>query len=315
MKKITLIITGAMVILSLILVVILVNNVYIENYVEFPRYVPSDDNRTNSSYAIHTMDIDALRGYAPSWEYDFENGWNAAYTRCFWAKRNEQAKKWRFAQMQTAEAGEVITDPENGQNHVMKFEWQKEEGKECDGNTQKKASLFGESRNKTSNEEFWTLRIFFPSEGMENDSEPTIIIQWHDVPDKGCWYPSCEYPRNPPLTLENKNDELFITWIYDSRKYTPPGFNNWDRKSASLGATPKDIWITFEFHIIWDASGEGLLEVWQDGRKVIEEKNIAIGFNDEQIPYIGIGIYQYTADSNHQKRIIYFDDIKQSIIN
>ncbi|MBI2548435.1 heparin lyase I family protein [Candidatus Woesearchaeota archaeon] len=307
MKKATIIITSIIAILLLIFI----KDIYISNYVDFPRY-----NKGNAAIdSASEPEINALRDYPVSWEYDFENGWNAEYTRCSWAQRSEGAKKWRFAQMQTERAGEVITDPMNRENHVMKFVWQKDEGKECDSNTQKKASLFGEFRNKTKNQEFWSFSVYFPSEGMEKDSEPEIIIQWHDVPDEGCGYPSCEYPRNPPLTLENKNDELLITWIYDARKYTPPGFKNWDRKSVSLGTTPKNTWITFEFHIRWDPFGNGLLEVWQDGVKVVEQRNIPLGFNDDLVPYIGIGIYQYTSDSDYQERIIYFDDIKQAIID
>ena len=279
-------------------------NVYINSYINFPII----KKKEISNFTKETP-VSLLRDYPASWTYDFENGWNAERTRCHWSKRNINAKKWRFAQLQSEFSAEVINDPQRKGNKVMKFEWRRGEGEECDGNTQKKSMIYGEWRNYSENEEFWSLDIYFPEKYMQKDSEPEIIIQWHDHPDR------FEFHKEPSLTLHQVNDEIIVTWTYDKRKYTPPQFKNWDRKSKNLGNTPKNHWVNYEFHIIWDPFGNGLLKVWQDKVLVIDEKNIPIGYNDDHSHYIGIGIYNYTSHSDYKKRILYMDNVKQAVIS
>ncbi|VAW46495.1 hypothetical protein MNBD_GAMMA04-1833, partial [hydrothermal vent metagenome] len=222
--------------------------------------------------------------------------------------RSDKAKKWRFSQMQNSQSGQVIPDPTNSKNAVMQFIWQKEGGKNYDANTQKKAHLYGEFGKSNTQEEVWSFRVYFPSKGMEKDNKAEIIIQWHGHPD------TFESDRHPPLALDNRNDQLTVTWLYDQRAWTFPGSSDRHSRHKSLGKTPKDQWVQFVFHIKWDPDGDGMLKVWQDGRLKIDQHPIPIGFNDRIGPYLGFGIYKFENNSQHKKRIILFDDIQQWII-
>lgn len=235
--------------------------------------------------------------------YSFENGWNSKHGRGSLKNRDPKADPWRYSDMQSDIAGMVVTDPVRRNNGVMRFVWENGKGQSYNSNTRKKAHLYGYLSKSSRSKEAATFEIFFPSKGQENDSEEEIIIQWHAEPDKG------ESFRNPPVTLSVKNGVAFFSWIYDTRKITPRGFREWDRKSIALGAIPKDRWLTFDVYIQFDPWGQGQIEAWIDERKVIDEKGIAVGFNDEKGIYLGIGFYKYTNKSDHQKRVIYFDNI------
>lgn len=257
---------------------------------------------------IKLVDIDRVMSAPPQWRYDFEQGWNAKYGKGGMKNKSSTSKRWRYAQMQSNEAGVTITDPENKSNRVMKFLWQRNKGAGFDSNTQKKAHLYGEFGKDNKQEEIWSFNIYFPASGMKPDNKSEILIQWHAHPDE------YEVTRNPPLALDNRNDRLTLTWLYDQRAVTPPGFNRWFNNTADLGVTTKDQWINFVFHIKWDPNGKGVLRVWRDNQLTVNQQNIAIGFNDKVGAYLGFGIYKFENDSQHDQRVILFDDIQQWLI-
>ena len=264
--------------------------------------------QTKHAAPIKLIDIDKVMNTTPQWAYDFEHGWNAEYGKGGLKNKSSKIKAWRYAQMQSNEAGATIVDPTNKHNHVMRFLWQKNKGKEFDVNTQKKAHLYGDFGKDNKQEEIWSFNIYFPSSDMMPDNKSEIVIQWHAHPDK------YEATRNPPLALDNRNDRLTLTWLYDQRKVTPPGFDNWDRHTADLGETTKNQWVNFVFHIKWDPDGGGILRVWRDKQLKVNQQNIAIGFNDKVGAYLGFGIYKFENNSQHDERAILFDEVKQWLL-
>jgi len=264
--------------------------------------------QTGHATPQHLINLEQVMNTEPIWAYDFEQGWNAEHGKGGLKNQSSAAKKWRYAQMQSNEAGQVIIDPASKRNHVMKFLWQKNKGKKFDDNTQKKAHLYGDFGKNNRQEEVWSFNIYFPSVGMTADKNSEIIIQWHAHPDQ------YEAARNPPLALDNRNDRLTLTWLYDQRTITPPNFKNWHHSTADLGETPKDQWVNFVFHIKWDPDGTGILRAWRNKQLKVSQQNIAIGFNDKVGPYLGFGIYKFENNSQHNQRTILFDDIKQWLI-
>lgn len=244
----------------------------------------------------------------PTWEDNFEHGWNAIHNKGSLNNRSNNAKKWRFSQMQNDSSGQVILDPKNPTNLVMQFLWQKEGGGNVDSNTQKKAHLYGAFGVNNTQEEIWSFQVYFPAKGMEKDNKSEIIIQWHGHPD------TFESDRHPPLSLDNRNDRLTVTWLYDRLAWTPPGLSNRHSRHQFLGQTPKNQWVNFIFHIKWNPEGGGMLKVWQDGELKINQHSISIGFNDRIGPYLGFGIYKFENASQHKQRIILFDQVQQWLI-
>ncbi|MBD3638706.1 MAG: heparin lyase I family protein [Crocinitomicaceae bacterium] len=258
--------------------------------------------------ASNDFNISLDTATTPNWEYDFELGWNATHGVGNLDNMNPAAPEWRYAQMQTQDAGKTMEDPLNSGNQVMRFLWIEGEGTEYNSNTQKKAHLYGDFGTDNTQEEIWSFDIYFPSVGMESDSESEIVVQWHGHPD------GCETSRNPPVAIDNKDDRLTLTWRFDDRDCTPAGFKKWYERTADLGETTKDQWINFVVYIKWDPFGCGAIHLWRDGNKLVEENGIHIGFNDEVGAYLGFGIYKYTKESDHQQRVVYFDNMKQWIL-
>jgi len=264
--------------------------------------------QTQRMSPIKLIDIDRVMNTTPDWAYDFEQGWNSEYGKGGLRNKTLKVQRWRYAQMQSDDAGVTILDPKNKHNHVMKFLWLKNGGKEFDVNTQKKAHLYGNFGKDNKQEEVWSFNVYFPTTGMEADNKSEIVIQWHAQPDQ------YEVTRNPPLALDNRNDQLTLTWLYDQRGITPPGFDRWYSQTAELGETTKDKWINLVFHIKWDPYGSGVLRVWRDGQLKVQQQNIAIGFNDKIGAYLGFGIYKFENDSQHKQRTILFDEVKQWLV-
>lgn len=250
------------------------------------------------------LNLEDLTKHKPQFTADFQKGWQAEHQRGSRAGQNPEAFKWRFSQMQNNQSGQVIQDPQNPENKVMQFLWQNNAKAQYDSNTQKKAHLYGPFGKTPQEEELWSFDLYFPSEGMEKDSEPGILIQWHGKAD------ACETDRRPPIALDNKNNQLTLTWLSDAQPCTPLGFSNWKTGSQSLGPTPKDRWVNLIFHIRFSPEGKGLIRVWKDKRLVIDQRNIYLGFNDAQGAYLGFGIYQFTQKSEHPERKIFFDNIQ-----
>jgi hypothetical protein len=243
------------------------------------------------------------------WEYGFEQGWNAYGHSGHSEGSSQSAPRWKQSQMQGPYSGRVVDSPVRAGKKAMRFEWRPEglvEGKKS--NTSKKATVFTLKDPTAQEERWWGFSMYLPSEGMEKDSQPEILVQWHGTPDKKKGRK--ERWRNPPLTLSNNGDQLKLSWIYDPRPATPPKWSDWDRRIVSLGDTPKDRWVDFVFRIKWDPFGKGLLQVWKDGRQVLSEMETAIGFNDLVGTYMGVGIYKYTGTSDHARRVIYFDEVR-----
>ncbi len=262
------------------------------------------DSKSREFPQINDATIQVIMASQPTWEDDFEQGWNAVHGRGSLNNRSDKAKKWRYSQMQTDQAGLVILDPKTPNNHVMQFMWQQGAGKQYDANTQKKAHLYSHFGQHNKQEEIWAFQIYFPEQGMEKDNQSEILVQWHAQPDR------FESDRRPPIALDNRNDQLTVTWLYDQQSWSFPGLSNRNSRHITLGKTPKNQWISFVFHIKWDPNGAGMLRVWQDGNLKINQSNIAIGFNDQVGPYLGFGIYKFSNQSQYPKRRILFDNLR-----
>ena len=199
-------------------------------------------------------------------------------------------------------SAKVVESPVREGKYAIRFEWRAENFK--GSNVSKKASLFSGREPTAKEERWWGFSLYLPAQGMEKDSQSEILAQWHETPDKG------EPWRNPPLTLSHNGGNLQVSWLYDRRKITPPPPWKWDRTTVKIGPAPKDRWIDWVWHIKWDPFGKGVLEVWMDGKKVVDARDISIGMNDERGNYAGIGLYKYSGKSDHAARVIYFDEVR-----
>lgn len=197
-------------------------------------------------------------------EDGFESGgWRALTNSGSTAGTVATAPPWYQSMNQGDYSAKAVTTPAPREGkYSVRFEWQAA-NYEKGSNTSKKATLLTAKEPTCREERWWGFSMYLPSKGMEKDSKPEILVQWHSTPDKG------EAWTNPPLSFSNSNDQLSVSWIYDTRALTPDGWRDWDRKGARLGPTPKDRWVDLVFHIKWDPWGQGPaggVDGWQKGR-------------------------------------------------
>lgn len=239
------------------------------------------------------------------WEDGFEaGGWRVTKGTGVSEGANEDCPIWYMSQMQGDYSGRVVDAPTRAGEHAMRFEWRRERAGES--NTSKKAHLFAHHAPGPHVERWWGFSMYLPSDGMQADAKGEILVQWHGVPD----FDLGEGYRNPIMTIGQRDGNLVTSFKYDERRVTPDGWRDWDSTTTQLGPTPLDRWIDFVFHVQWGPTGGGFVEVWMDGEQVVDEHDVKIGFNDEFGPYAGFGIYKWPGDSEHERRVIYFDEIR-----
>ena len=199
----------------------------------------------------------------------------------------------------------VVQNPQ-GDGSVMRFEHRKGD---YDGSRETKgAELKTVERTPLSQaNEFWYgFKVYFPEDGMRRDVSPDMIAQWHGRPD----FDKGEDWRNPIAFLDVRNDDMTFSCAYSPKEVNV----NEEKKqevSVSLGKVPKSRWVSFVFHIKFDPFGDGIVEMWQDGKSVLSRRGVGCGYNDELAPYFKYGFYKYSnRQSDHDSRVIFFDDVR-----
>ncbi|WP_143962601.1 polysaccharide lyase [Litoribacter populi] len=188
-------------------------------------------------------------------------------------------------QFGTDHAFTVVDDPAGGRNKVGRFELREEDPIQSNG--KRSEVLFPPQDN---NDRWYSYSVYVPSEHFNWDHDNDIISQWHQATG-----------GSPATTFR----------IHQDRFMFRTGNKKATRKDYYLGKVDKDQWHHFIFHIIHDHGKDGLVEVWQNGEKILEHK----GGNmyDTDLPRWKVGIYKASwakRKTNSTKRVIYFDNIK-----
>lgn len=141
-----------------------------------------------------------------------------------------------------------------------------------------------------------------------------IVAQWHGVPDTSVGEQN--YIQNPPLSLQTANGVWTISSIWDSKRLTTKDTYE-GKKGYNLGAYETGRFTDFVFHIKWVPNTNGILQVWKDGKQVVNYHG-PIGFNDAQAPYFKMGLYKGWTDRVTPAgivgtRTLYHDAVKVAV--
>ncbi|MGQ9372225.1 polysaccharide lyase, partial [Azospirillum sp. ST 5-10] len=156
--------------------------------------------------------------------------------------------------------------------------------------------------------EFWySLDTYMPESWSQTDKSDTIITQWHAQPDSG----------NPVVALQTKyvNGEQHYNLIIRSHP-SQDGTSGYKYITQyDLGKIDGDIgdWTNWTYHIKWSASGDGFLELYKDGKQVVDFEG-GTCYVDDAGPYMKIGLYKYdwksSTDTGADSRTIYVDNVR-----
>lgn len=167
------------------------------------------------------------------------------------------------------------------------------------------------TRTKPGVEYWYGFSVYLPHDYVA-DPIWEIVAQWHATLDEDLG----ELPGsvNPPLSLHSENGEWMISTIWDSRQITSKE-NYEGKKRYQLGKYTTGKWTDWVFHIKWLPTKDGILQVWQDSKLVVDKKG-PIGFKDRVGPYFKMGLYKGwetpTRVGVATQRTLYHDEFRMA---
>lgn len=159
-------------------------------------------------------------------------------------------------------------------------------------------------------QDYWYGFSVYLPDSYVPDNIWEIVAQWHSAPDND---QEAANNLNPPLSLHSGNGEWRVSTIWDTNAITDKTKYT-GKRNYSLGKYATGRWTDWVFHIRWSHKSDGLLQVWKDGKKVIDVTG-PIGFNDKKGPYFKMGLYKGWDSRTEPKgnvatRTLYHDEVR-----
>jgi len=247
-------------------------------------------------------------------------GWNAKDARGFTPGLKQSLNpEFAFNQLQGNHSFVIEKNIVRNGKYSAKLVWKHTNPAQYNGNVSKvdnvdrKAMFHGFKTSKVKGAHAWYgFSVYFPKEGTQEEDNPWLFFQIHSSQDHQ--YPT-ETGRNPPFSIRLNKNGFVGRWKWDPEKIS-------DGKKTQ-GETPfvvpvkkedyLDRWVDFVLHVRFDYSNEknGIVELWIDGEKVIDEKNTRIGYNDDKGLYPSWGMY-WNSDLSVMKHdhYLYMDELR-----
>lgn len=145
----------------------------------------------------------------------------------------------------------------------------------------RKAKIF--KKDPIGSERWYAYSIYLPTDWWQDENK-IHLVQWHGTEDAG----ETGIGRNPPLTLIALRSELRIRQLWSARRIQSANENRTDLWKGKL---ERGKWLRFVFHMKWSYKSDGFLEVWKDGKKIVDQRNHPNCYNDAEGPYFNLGLY------------------------
>jgi hypothetical protein len=165
--------------------------------------------------------------------------------------------------------------------------------------------------------EYWYAFSVCLPEDYVPDRVWEIVAQWHGVPD----FDTGEKYRNPVMALSTTSGRWSWVTRWDAKRNT---FESGRReyggtRTYDLGPYERETWTDWVVHVKWSYQPDGLLQVWKDGKKVIDQRG-PNAFNDAKGPYFKMGLYKGWRDPKRpsdavSKRVLYHDEFRMGGAN
>lgn len=248
-------------------------------------------------------------------------GWNAQQPRGFTpGLKKDLAKQFMFNQLQANHAF-VLEDKivRNGK-YSAKLVWKHKKPGAYNGdknkidNVDRKAMFHGYKTKKVMGAEAWFgFSNYFPSDGTKTERNDWLFFQIHGSADKRLK----EHSRNPPFSITLTKDGLAGSWKWDpdEKSITRTGKGTTHYKIPGAKSNYLDRWVDFVVHVKVDYSNQknGLVELWVDGKKVLNQHNIQFGYNDDKGIYPSWGMYfNGNLDVMKSDHYLYLDEVKMA---
>jgi hypothetical protein len=279
------------------------------------------DDEFQSPGKINSAGTDASTD-APLFYESFENGgWNAASPRGFTpGLNNSLAKNFMFNQLQTDSAFSLEQSIVRSGNYSAKLYWKHKSPASYNGDPQKldnvdrKAMLHGFKTSKVLGAEAWYgFSFYFPSEGTQDEPNSWLFFQIHGSADKRLK----EHSRNPPFSLTLTPEGMRGAWKWDPHELSPTRNGDGTAHFEIPGNKQDylDRWVDFVLRakVDYTEASTGILELWIDGKKVLNKHNIRFGYNDDKGIYPSWGMY-FNGDLSGMQNdhYLYLDEVRMT---
>ncbi len=175
----------------------------------------------------------------------------------------------------------------------------------------------GEARdNVLEGVDYWYGMSVFVPVGHQTDAlSGDTVVQWHH--GSGAT-PGCSSGGNPPLHLRIAG----TNWVVRA-KASPDVVNDCKRTDKivfekDLGAVTKGGWTDWVFHVVWSPKADGRLEVWMNGKLVVDYSG-PTDYGNAGGSWMKLGLYK-TAwrkppngknyDANIVERTFFHDNVR-----
>jgi hypothetical protein len=121
-----------------------------------------------------------------------------------------------------------------------------------------------------------------------NSADFVIANQWHAAQDTG------DASLSPPLSFAFAGNSFRIATLWDDQAVQTNSTNTHFQGRYYDNSFPLNTWINWVVAATFDFNnpGNGTLEVWRDGTKVINLSGISMGYNDSRGPRLQFGLYR-----------------------
>jgi hypothetical protein len=163
--------------------------------------------------------------------------------------------------------------------------------------------------------EYWYgFSIYLPSD-WQVDSQGNILAQWHSILPPT--HREGDGSGKPPVAIAVTGDHWFVhlNWNTSGSGSTGEGAKAAD---FDLGKIQPGAWVDYVVHAHWSADDSGTLQLWKDGKMVLNHNGPNEYSENKVGPYFKIGIYHpswktiykdgLSGDTAVTRAIVVYDD-------
>lgn len=244
------------------------------------------------------------------WIYSWPKDDLLPFTEGFESGDLRQWQRLGWRQLCCAYSMQVVQAPEPvaSGRHAARFELRRGDP-DVRGNQRAEVRLPAAALN---GEYRYAFSVWLPPDWVA-DPLPVNLVQWHSVSDKLL----LEGGPSMPLRLAVIGDRWIIDNFWDSQWVTKFAYlPEHPQGNRLLWSQPIEAgrWVRFEFQVRWKSEGDGRVQVWKDGQRIVDAAGPNT-YRDLIAPYMKFGVYVpawsvESMQSSVRRRVAYFDDIE-----